>query len=382
MSQRDMKARLEAFLAQHPAVAGISIGLVENFRVSPHTAGFANTNSSERMEADHYLQCASLSKTVATAFAIEYFTARGIDFMTMRVNDLLASIGASWRIRVSPSSQLSADAADKVTLNMLVNHTALGMHYVYGIPLTEEYPGAEGFLTANNVARKYKYDALLLERTPGTKFSYSGGGYVVLEYIIETMEQRHVADVTRPFLDALGLQHFTFSQLYLPLEARLAHGYITPQDVVEYLAFPAFAAGALCTPSALAHFLSQLAQAYHCPAGAGPISHATARLMLGEVTSVDLGAMDFMAARMGLGAFLVTAGPNQLMLHQAANDGYRGVYLVCYDGPDAGKGFVILCNGDNPAVILISALCRWLLGPEGTNLSTSNRKRLVRISNQ
>jgi hypothetical protein len=53
------------------------------------------------------------------------------------------------------------------------------------------------------------------------------------------------------------------------------------------------------------------------------------------------------------------------MLHQAANDGFRGVYMLCFDGPDAGKGFVILSNGDNPAVRFQAELARKLLGPDG-----------------
>ncbi len=35
--------------------------------------------------------------------------------------------------------------------------------------------------------------------------------------------------------------------------------------------------------------------------------------------------------------------------------------MVCFDGPDAGKGFVILVNGDNPAVYLQSDLAILLL---------------------
>ena len=42
------------------------------------TAGFARVSSGEAMTPEHYLECASLSKTVGTAFAIEYFTNRGV----------------------------------------------------------------------------------------------------------------------------------------------------------------------------------------------------------------------------------------------------------------------------------------------------------------
>ena len=39
---------------------------------------------------------------------------------------------------------------------------------------------------------------------------------------------------------------------------------------------------------------------------------------------------------------MARAGENRVMLHQAANDGYRGVYMVCFDGPDRGKGIVVV----------------------------------------
>jgi hypothetical protein len=39
--------------------------------------------------------------------------------------------------------------------------------------------------------------------------------------------------------------------------------------------------------------------------------------------------------------------------------------MVCFDGPDRGKGFVILCNGDNPAVYLQCELARLLLSQSG-----------------
>jgi len=91
--------------------------------------------------------------------------------------------------------------------------------------------------------------------------------------------------------------------------------------------------------------------------------------MLGDVSLVDLGAVDFMRAKVGLGVFVAQAGPNKFMLHQAANEGFRGVYLVCFEGPDRGKGFVLLCNGDNPAVLFQCEACRLLLGPGPSGLN-------------
>ena len=79
-----------------------------------------------------------------------------------------------------------------------------------------------------------------------------------------------------------------------------------------------------------------------------------------------------MRSRMGLGMFTFDvpssepARPNRWMLHQAANDGFRGVLLMCFDGPDADngpRGLVVLANGDNQAMLLVAAyaLRRWNL---------------------
>ena len=81
-----------------------------------------------------WLQIASLSKTLGTAFAIEYFTARGIP-MDSPVNSLLRDAGATFQLTPAPGNP--TEWADQVTLAQLTNHTGLGMHYVNGVPLSE-----------------------------------------------------------------------------------------------------------------------------------------------------------------------------------------------------------------------------------------------------
>eukprot|EP00601_Ochromonadales_sp_CCMP2298_P022638 CAMPEP_0173306040 /NCGR_PEP_ID=MMETSP1143-20121109/20347_1 /TAXON_ID=483371 /ORGANISM="non described non described, Strain CCMP2298" /LENGTH=145 /DNA_ID=CAMNT_0014247063 /DNA_START=21 /DNA_END=455 /DNA_ORIENTATION=- len=115
----------------------------------------------------------------------------------------------------------------------------------------------------------------------------------------------------------------------------------------------------------LAHLLVHLSCAYSCAQGSGGISHQTARAMLGRGARKDLGSMEFMGAEIGSGVFVATAGLNRVMLHQAANDGFRGVYMLCFSGPDRGKGFVLCSNGDNPAVVFQAEVCREVLGVNG-----------------
>ena len=104
--------------------------------------------------------------------------------------------------------------ADDVTLAMLVNHTALGMHYVFGFPIqfySDEVQPIH-LLEGSGLAALYGYKKLLLEKKPGSKFSYSGGGFVVLQYLLEELEKKPIEEITRDFLDGCGLTDFSFSQ--------------------------------------------------------------------------------------------------------------------------------------------------------------------------
>jgi len=279
-------------LKRHPDVAGVSLGLIVGNEIGGVSLGYARVSTEEIMTPLHYLECASLSKTVATAFALEYFGKRGICFHSTPVNVLLEQAGSPWRITLPPGGVGGVDWPNQVVLSMLVNHTALGMHYVYGIPISDLPMPSSLQLLDGSCDSRYGYKRLFIERQPGESFSYSGVGFVVLQHLIECFESEPMAvgngksieDITRPWLDACGLLDFTFSNE----SSYCAFGHLTRRKEVApndggRLAFPAFAAGGLCTPTALATFLSVLSQAYdstqaHSPnAYPHPISHQTAR---------------------------------------------------------------------------------------------------------
>jgi allantoicase len=64
---------------------------------------------------------------------------------------------------------------------------------------------------------------------------------------------------------------------------------------------------------------------------------------------------------MGLGVFIAEAGPNRFAVHQGANDGFRCLFIYCFDGPDRNTGFTILSNSDNNAVLFIAKAAQLLL---------------------
>jgi allantoicase/malate synthase/2-oxo-4-hydroxy-4-carboxy--5-ureidoimidazoline (OHCU) decarboxylase len=274
-----------------------------------------------------WFEAASLSKPIAAAFALEYFRKNKIPLSTP-VNELLKKAGSTFKV-----------ASDEVQLCHLLNHTALGMHYVKGVPVSRERPKADGYLKEVETFAE-----------PGTKFRYSGGGFLVLEHLLESLEKKSIQELTSAFFDKMGLLNLTFEQRTRP-ETRYALG-------ESRLMFPACAAGAMGNARDMSRFLSFLSQAFQRPDGAGPISHDTAvRMLHGR----DLGSGEFMGCKMGLGVFTIEAGANRLMVHQGANEGFRALFIHCYDGPDFGKGFTILCTGDFNGVLFVAQAAQEIL---------------------
>ena len=296
-------------------------------------------------------EIASLSKTIASAFAIEFFKGRGIS-LSDSVNVLFAAAGSKFRLKSPDDSSW----ADKVTLAHLMNHSALNMHYVKGFPTDRKMPRVSDILNQGNA---FGYDAIAVISKPGSKFKYSGGGFLVLEHLIEIISKKSIFELTDPFLRNLGLDHLTFRQDSLPGQ-EYADGYFDSGLVVTggRLLFPAFAAGGMGSASEMLQFLQHLGNAFIDLKGSGGISHDTAVTML---HGRDFGCRDFMNCDMGLGVFVTEAGDNRLAIHQGSNEGFRAIYVYAFAGPDQGKGFVILCNADNRGVLFISEVAQTLL---------------------
>lgn len=359
---------LARVLSQHPSfTGGASVAVIDSSagetRVIPSAVGFASRENKVKLTTDTWLEHCSLSKTLAAAFAIEFFGKRGIP-LSAKVAPLLSEHGSPLSLRDNGEGW-----ADRVRIRHLMNHTALGMHYVKGTPLGQPVPSCLDVL--------YSGAAEVVSKAPGTAFAYSGGGFLVLQHLLELISGQGVVELFQPWLTTVtsgareeGPLGFSFCQHAEELSSKptVAVGYRDDHTPVEAtrLMFPALCAGGLGTPSSLAHFLCKLARAYHGESDPGEhaIKPEQARSML-EHTQ-DLGAFAFMQAEVGLGVFVARAGENRFMLHQAANDGFRGLYLVCFDGPayrekEGPSGVVLLSNGDDAAVPLNCQILTHLL---------------------
>lgn len=326
---------LQAALKKHQ-INGAQVAIINNHEIQQVTLGTATSTT--------WFEMASLSKTVGSAFAIEYFAKKNIP-LTTSVDELLAKTKSDFRLN-NP----------KVLLTHLMSHSALNMHYVNGVPANKKMPPIRDFLTGN---AEYEYKPIQVINPPGEVFQYSGGGFLVLEHLIEALENKSIFELTRPFLDQLGMDQFSFEQQTLP-QVNYAHGFTDKGEEVEgsRKMFPAFAAGSMGNAESMAKFLLHLEEAYHELKGSQGISHDTAIQML---FGTDKGCMRFMGCRMGLGIFIAEAGLNKFAIHQGANDGFRCIFLHCFAGPDRGKGIVALCNADLNGVLFNAEVAQILL---------------------
>lgn len=326
-------------LRQKHQITGASIAI--NYQNTTQTLCLGEAiQGQKKTVAATLFEIASLSKTIATAFAIEYFQSRGISLQTS-VNKLFQTTETSFQL-----------SSDEVRLEHLMNHKALNMHYVPGLPSSEAFPALSELL-----AGKFGYTPIALAHPPGEVFQYSGGGFIVLEFLLESLEKKPFCELITPFLKAMGLNTLVFDHSQ---SQGLAHGYMDAQSMVQdgHLNFPLIAAGAYSNSIDVALFLQTLTKAYQNLEGAKAISHDTAVQML---HGSDLGCRDFMGCDIGLGVFVLEAGQNRFAAHQGANEGFRALFLHCFSGPDQGKGLVILCNADNNGVAFIATAAREIL---------------------
>lgn len=318
----------------------------------------------EPVQSQTRFEIASLSKSVATAVALECFRRRGIGLETS-VNALLQKCGSAFRI--CSHDPAHPQWANRVTLAHLMSHRALNMHFVRGVPADCPMPSIDAWLDGGDVTGG---EAIGVINEPGSVFQYSGGGFVVLEHLLIQLEGKPIDSLIKAFSRAIGL---TTSFSDDGCAAGCSTGYLSGVTGHEIevqgtrKSFPRLAAGMLARASDVGKFLCVLTRAFHTLDGAGAITHDTAVQMLHGIDggAGHGGAGAFMGCDHGLGIFIAEAGANRLCIHQGANDGFRALFVHVFAGPDHGKGFVVLCNGDESGVGFVAECAQILLRQMG-----------------
>jgi CubicO group peptidase (beta-lactamase class C family) len=181
-------------------VPGVSISVVENGKIKwTKGYGFANTDTGTKVDENTLFQAGSISKPLAALSALKLYENDSLD-LNKDVNFYLKN----WQI---PENKFTN--TEKVTLEKLLTHTAgMTVHGFPGYQQTDEFPEIIDVLNGNGNTAK-----ILVDTIPGSMWRYSGGGYTVMEKVVEDVSGLTLDEyMSKNILLPIGMKNSTYLQ--------------------------------------------------------------------------------------------------------------------------------------------------------------------------
>jgi len=310
---------------RHYKVAAASVAVVDGGKLEWAKAyGVTSAAGGAPVTPDTLFQAASISKPVAAMVALR-LVEQGKLSLDEDVNLKLRS----WRVPVN-----DLQATEKVTLRRILNHSAgLTVHGFRGYAAGEPVPSLAELLDGKKPANSAP---VRVDITPGTRWRYAGGGYEVMQQLVEDVTGKPFPQVARELvLDPLKMTHSTYEQ---PLPARLASTAATAHKPDgspvkgNWHTYPEIAAAGLwTTPSDLAQVILAIQK------GGSILKPDTVRLMLTRLSG------DY-----GLGFSLGEKDGAKSFSHGGANEGFRCMLFAYVEG---GRGAVVMTNSDSGSAL-------------------------------
>jgi CubicO group peptidase (beta-lactamase class C family) len=316
---------------------GLAVALVQHGQVVWAAGyGLSDPATGRPVTASTRFQAASLAKPV-TAWGM----LRLVESGRIGLDEPIIGHLRRWR---PPHSRFDADG---LTVRRLLSHTAgLSVHGYVGLPADRPLPSITASLSGETGDG---FPVELLE-PPGRRWLYSGGGYSLLQLLVEELTGRPFADYMR--VEVLGPLGMTASSFRWSRTAETARPHDAGGGPIPDFAFAEQAAAGLVTTAPdLARFLAAaLAGPHGEPPGRGVLSPAGVRLALTAAPATE--------GRWGLGYGLgLTPGGDLLAYHEGANRGWRaGLALL----PDRRSGIAVLANGDAGSGPIDVVVQQWL----------------------
>jgi CubicO group peptidase (beta-lactamase class C family) len=320
---------------KHYHVPGVSIALIDGAVLAAAQGyGVEQAGAEAPVTLQTRFQAASISKPV-TALAVLDLVQNGTLNLDADVNGYLRS----WQV---PENENTCQR--KVTLRSLLSHTAgLTVSGFPGYAADEVVPSLRQILDGEPPANT---GPMRVEHVPGSQWQYSGGGYTVVQQLLEDVTGQPFPTWMRSrVLDLLQMEHSTFEQPLPVQDARDAatahYGDGRPIDG-RWHTYPEMAAAGLwSTPSDLARYVIELLHAY---------AGQSKRLLSIEMTRAMLMPV---LNNHGLGPRVEKFGDTLQFSHAGGNAGFR-CFMVGYCS--LGQGAVVMTNGDSGDVLMMEII--------------------------
>lgn len=312
-------------------ITGVSIAFMNGGEIAwAKGYGYASADSARLVDEKTLFQAASISKPVAAMAALA-MVEEGKIGLDEDVNHCLLD----WKVEENGHT-----AAEKVTLRRILSHTAgLTVHGFAGYAYNEELPSLiqvlNGELPANS-ARIYP------DTTPGSRYSYSGGGYTIMQKMLTDMAGKEFPEIMDEYvLSKIGMESSTYRQ---PLPAgfhdHAASGHLGNGKMIEgqWHTYPEMAAAGLwTTPTDLLKYAREVQRSY-----VGESNRILSQQMVQEMLTPQMNDH-------GLGPTTGGSGEDITFGHGGSNAGFR---CQLFAFTKQGQGVAIMTNGDNGGYIL------------------------------
>ncbi len=305
---------------QHWRVPGVSIAVVSDGVVAWAKGYGVRDLGGTAVTPETLFQAASISKTGSAMTAL-----RLVELGKLTLDEEVNVKLTSWKV---PSSE--AAKGEKVTLLRLLSHTAgTTVHGFPGYAQGDALPTLPQLL---NGVKPANTAAVKVDIQPGTQWRYSGGGYEIVQQLIQDVTGKPFAEVAQQLvLGPLLMTHSTYQQpLPEPLRAEAATAYNSEGVAIpgKWHVYPEQAAAGLwTTPSDLAKVILEIQK----PGRA---------LTQKSVDLMNTPVLD----HFGIGLQLSDTDGQKAFSHGGANEGFRCMLWAYREG---GRGAVVMTNGDN-----------------------------------
>lgn len=332
-------------------VPGAAIALIENGEVILQKGyGFADLKKNTKIDNQTGFNIGSISKTIA-AWGVMKLVEEG----KIELDSPAEKYLTRWHL---PESEYDVNG---VTIRRLLSHTAgLSLHGYPGWSPNDTLPSIEESLSGKNNGPG---DVRIIME-PGTKWKYSGGGFTILQLIIEEVTGQKFADYMQAeVLNPLGMKNssYTIDAKILGASSLEHNGY---GEVIPYELFTAEAAAGLHTTIEDFAIFAQVSLNISSTSGVQQsiLKQSTLELMTSPAPASN--------GRYGLGYQIDSIQNSQAVLvgHRGANTGWHAYLRV---NQKTGDGFAMITNGGSGANIYRQAYCDWI--DWKLNVSLGNR---------
>jgi CubicO group peptidase (beta-lactamase class C family) len=305
-------------------VPGLSITVVSDGKIRWSKGyGIANSEIQSLINHETLFQAASISKPI-TALAILKLYEEGKIDLDEDVNIYLKR----WKISDNEFTQ-----DQKVTIRRLLTHTAgVSVHGFPGYASNEVLPELEAVLNGEG-----NTNPIVVNQIPGQNWRYSGGGYTILQLLIEDVSgQPFTAYIKENILLPIGMNRSTFSHAIDTISNNnISAAFNSDGEMIMGLwhNYPELAAAGLwTTPSDLAKYCIEIQEILDGKEN-GVLEKSTVEMMLTNDGN------DW-----GLGPSLSWDGDTLRFGHGGKNAGFTNRFTAfAY----RGNAVIIMTNGDN-----------------------------------